>query len=295
MMARNLGLKGDWKSDFFVSVVLSITWAIIVVSLIGCSPERITQLTPAPTVSQTLTPSTVGDLETGPIVKSLTSSRWQQVGRQEPNLASEIVTWEFYSNGMFRWQFTSDFLETIMGAWAISATSEESGVMFLASTMNDLSRFDVLSLKLQNGGLMLGEFSYQETPFTNADAPPSIREEDRQAVTDQRDHFFSLWITITATDWRSESTPPPGDPNLYSLMQDGSHTARFDVTQCQYSGTWSMSFSGRDSGVVWLSVPTNACDPRGPRDAFVRQIPIRLDGDKLILYETVYVPVSKGR
>lgn len=307
MKTRNLHFKGEWKSDFSVSVILSIIWAIIAVSLTGCSPERRTQLTATPTLSQaitpstaptmfqTLTPSTVGDLETGPIVKSLTRSRWQYVRRQDPKLAPEIVTWEFYSNEMFRWQFTSDFSETNIGAWAISPTSDGSGVMFLASTMNELSKFDVLSLRLQNGGLMLGEFSYQETPFTEADAPPDIREEDRQAVTDQRDHFFSLWITITATDWRSESAPPLGDANLYSLMRDATHIAHFDVTQCQYSGTWSMSLSESDSGVLWLSVPANACDPRGPRDAFVREIPIRLDGDKLILYETVYVPVPKGR
>lgn len=295
MKTRNLGFTNDWKSDSSVFIILSIIWATIVGSLIGCSPERITQLTAAPTVSQTLTPSTVGDVEPGRIVKSLTRSNWQQVRRQDPNLGPEIVTWEFYSNGMFRWQFTSDFSETHIGAWAISPTSEESGVMFLASTMNDPSKFDVLSLKLKNGGLMLGEFSYQETPFTEADASPDIREEDRQAVTDQRDHFFSFWITMTATDWQSESAPPPGDSDRYSLMQDGTYTAHFDDTQCQYSGTWSLSFSASDRGVVWLSVPANACDPRGPRDAFVREIPIRLDGAKLILYETVYVSVPKRR
>jgi len=293
MKARSLGSNGDWKSDSFVFIVLSIIWAIIAVSLIGCSPERVTQLTAAPTVSQTFTPSTVGDLETDRIVKSLTRSKWQHVRKREPSPSPEIITWEFYSNGMFRWQFTSDVSETNIGAWAISPTSEESSVMFLASTMNDPSRLDVLSLNLKSGELMLGEFSYQETPFTNADEPPSIREEDRQAVTNQRDDFFSLWITITATDWRSESAPPLGDPNLYSLMQDGTHTAHFDVTQCQYSGTWSISFSERDSGVIWLNIPANACDPRGPRDAFVREIPIRLDGDKLILDETVYVPFQR--
>ena len=196
---------------------------------------------------------------------------------------------------MFRWRFTSDFSETHVGAWALSPTSEESGIMFLASTMNNPSRFDVLSLMLQKGALRLGEFSYQETPFTDADTPPTIQAVDRQAVTDQRNRFFSLWITITATDWRSKSDPPPGDSNMYSLGQDGTYTSHVDVTQCQFSGTWSMSSSGKDSGVVWFSVPESACDPRGAQQAFVREIPLRLDGDELFLYQTAYTPLPKSR
>jgi len=87
----------------------------------------------------------------------------------------------------------------------------EDGVMFLASTTNDLSKIDVLSLKFENEQLVLGEFSYQETPFTSADAPPDIFEKARQAVTDRREDVFSLWISVTSSDWRSESAPAPGD------------------------------------------------------------------------------------
>jgi hypothetical protein len=290
MKTRNPGFTHDWKFAPSIFIIFLIIWAVTTDSLTGCSRERITPRTTPPTTSQMLTPSTAGDLESGQIVKSLTRSKWQQVRRQDPSLAAETVTWEFYTNGMFRWQITSDFSKTNIGAWTIAPTSEENGVMFLASTMNDPSEFDVLSLELQNSRLILGEFSYQETPFTGADAPPEVREDDRQAVTDQRDNFFSFWITVTPADWRSESAPSPGDANLYSFMRDGTYTAQFDVTKCQYAGTWSMSFSETESGVLRLSIPANACDPRGSQEAFIREIPIRLDGDKLILYAAVYVP-----
>jgi hypothetical protein len=295
MKNRRLRFTGNWKSYSSVSIIVLILWSMIAASVMGCSPEKRTQFTGTPTVLQALTSSATGEVGVDQIMKSLTRRKWQQIRTQDPNLASEIVTWEFYANGMFRWQFTSDFSETRVGAWAIAPTSEESGVMFLASTMNDPSRFDVLSLRLQNSGLRLGEFSYQETPFIDSDTPPNIQQDDREAVTNQKNHFFSLWITITATDWRSKSNPLPGDSNMYSLRQDGTYTSHVDVTQCQLSGTWSMSISGMDSSAVWLSVPNNACDPRGAQQAFVREIPVRLDGDELILYETVYVPLPRGR
>src|SRR5689334_9158443 len=121
MKMKNLHPAGDWKFD---CSIISILWSIIVISLIGCSPEKKTQMHPVPTMtrtpvfftttaaSQTLTPFTVGDAQTDSIVRSLTESKWQRVDTQDPGLASEIVTWEFYSNGTFRWQFTSDFSET---------------------------------------------------------------------------------------------------------------------------------------------------------------------------------------
>jgi len=305
MKKRYLGSNDDWKSDSSVLAILLMLGSIMAIFLTGCSAQRKTQLItgptmtemPAlstdPTVTQTFMPFATGASETHSIVSNLTRSKWQRVRTQDPNLASEIVTWEFYSNGMFRWQFTSDFSETNIGAWAISPTSEEDGVMFLASTTNDLSKIDVLSLKFENEQLVLGEFSYQETPFTSADAPPDIFEKARQAVTDRREDVFSLWISVTSSDWRSESAPAPGDPDSYSFMQDGIYAARFDSTECEYAGTWSTSFSGGDSGVIWLSVPANACDSRGPQDTFVREMPTRLDGDKLILSETIYSPVPK--
>jgi hypothetical protein len=299
---KNLRFTGDGKFD---CSIISILWSIIVISLLGCSPEEKTQMTPVPTISRTpasstttaasqmLTPFAVGDEQTDAIVRRLTGSKWQRVDTQDPGLASEIVTWEFYSNGTFRWQFTSDFSETYAGAWSISRTSGESGVMFLAGNVNDLSRFEVLSFQLQSGGLMLGEFPYEETPFASTDAPPEARQEDHQAVTDQRDDVFSLWTALTASDWQSESDPAPGDANSYSFIKDGTYTARFDVTQCQYSGTWSASASGGETGTVRLSVPANACDSRGFQEAIVREIPVALAGDQLILFETVYVPVPR--
>jgi len=156
MKKRYLGSNDDWKSDSSVLAILLMLGSIMAIFLTGCSAQRKTQLItgptmtemPAlstdPTVTQTFMPFATGASETDSIVSNLTRSKWQRVRTQDPNLASEIVTWEFYSNGMFRWQFTSDFSETNIGAWAISPTSEEDGVMFLASTTNDLSKIDVL-------------------------------------------------------------------------------------------------------------------------------------------------------
>ncbi|HJR80783.1 MAG TPA: hypothetical protein VJ821_11970 [Anaerolineales bacterium] len=303
---KYLSSKQARTSTFFTSNIASIIWAIIVACLVGCAPESESQATITPglslgntppstqAVTQTLVTHSVQETETGLIVQRLANSKWQQVRSPDPNLAPETITWEFYANGMFRWQFTSDFLQTNTGAWAISPISEESGLLYLASTTIVPPRFDVLSLILQNGVLKLGEFTYQETPFTDTDVPPGVQGEDRQAVTDQRDRFFSLWVTMTDTDWRSEAPPAPGDANLYSLMQTGTYRAEFDDQQCQYSGTWSLSFSENDSGIIRLSVPENACDRRGEQQAFVREIPFRLESDTLVLSETVYIPIPRS-
>jgi hypothetical protein len=228
------------------------------------------------------------------IAERLIASKWQSVISQDSNFAPEVTTWEFYSNGMFRWQFTSDFSEERMGAWFISSPSEESGVVFLANITNIPPRFDVLSLRFENGQLILGEFTYEETPFTGTETPPTLIEEDLEAVTNQREHFFSFWTAITANDWQSVSAPSPGDADMYSFMQDGTYAAHFNSTQCQYAGTWSTSLR-EDSTLIWLSIPANNCDPRGGQDRLVREIPIRLEGDNLILYETIYAPMPKNR
>jgi hypothetical protein len=192
----------------------------------------------------------------------------------------------------------SDYVEVTEGSWALAAASEERGILFLASTVNDAgraTRFDVLSYEFRNGGLQLGEATYQKTSFTAGDMPPHTPERNQEAVTGpQRARFFMLWDAITAVDWRSASTPPSGDPVTYSFMQDGTFTAHFAVTQCQYSGTWSLSSSGENSGEIRFSIPANECDPRGPRDAFVREMPVTLRDTELFLYETVYGSVPKG-
>jgi hypothetical protein len=299
-MNRKLLFTRTWKYCPSVSRSVSVLllWLVIAVTLIACAPQTGTPFSATPTVFQALAASTTsatGALEIEQIVKRLTGSKWQEIRSQDPNLAPEIVTWEFYANGMFRWRFNSDFSESHMGAWEFAPTSEGSGILFLASTIDDPSRFDVLSLTFQDGELQLGEFTYQAAPLIDTDTPPAIQEADRLAVTHQRNQNFALWMTLTATDWRSTSEPPPGDANLYEFRQDGMYTAHFELTQCQFSGTWSTSISGGNNGVVRLSVPENACDPRGPQPSFVREIPVRLDGEALILYETVYAPLPKGR
>lgn len=276
-------------------VALLISNSLIACALISYPPERVTPLTVIPSMPQTSLPASTKVLVESKIAERLISSKWQGAISQDSNLAPEVTTWEFYSNGMFRRQFTSDFSEERMGAWFIPSPSEENNVIFLANTTNVPPKFDVLSLRFENGQSILGEFTYEETPFTGTETPPTAIEKDLQAVTTQRDGFFSFWTAITANDWQSVSAPSPGDADMYSFIQDGTYAAHFNSTQCQYVGTWSISSLGEDSTLIWLSIPANNCDPRGGQDRFVREIPIRLEGDNLILFETIYAPMPKNR
>jgi hypothetical protein len=285
----------NWKSRSFVFFILVMIGVPIALALIRSPASELTLLTAIPSMQPAPIPTATEDLEQNKIVESLLRSKWQSTTRQNTDFASEVVTWEFYPNRMFRWQLTSDFSEERTGAWSVPPISEERGVVFLAST-TVLTRFDVLSLKFENGRLILGEFAYERTSFTGTETPPTIIPEDLDAITNQPNRFFSSWLTVTTSDWQNESTTPPGDANLYAFMQDGTYSAHFDATQCQYNGTWSLSTTvGGNDGTVWLSVPANTCDQRGAQDAFVREIPFRLNGNNLILYETVYVPIPKSR
>ncbi len=290
--------KGVTKQPLVTPTMLELDSSMTVVPTpqkvpsAAASPSPATPLTPA-----TLEPSAERVLEPHRLAENLTARKWQFVDKRAAGLAPEVTSWEFYPDGTFRWRFTSDYTESDVGAWAISAASEERGIIFLASAANDqgpASRFDVLSFEFRDGSLQLGEAFYQGTPFTDQDVPPPIPQEDHEAVTaPQRDRLFSLWTAMTATDWQSETTPSSGEPTMYSFRQEGTYTAHFAATQCQYSGTWSLFSSGGDVGEIRLSVPANRCDPRGPRDAFVRERPLTLSDTKLFLHQTIYVPVPK--
>lgn len=224
--------------------------------------------------------------------EKLTDQKWQRVQEREGGLANEVTTWEFYADGSFRWQFVSDYEVSSEGAWAISEVSDSRGIIFLAiaAAQSQSSRFEVLSFEFSNGSLQLGEQSYQGIPFTDSDVPPLIGPEEHEAVTtSQRNRFFPLWVAMTATDWRSQSPPPPGDPDMYSFATDGTYSALFSDSQCQYSGTWSVFNSLADSGEIRLSIPANQCDPRGPRDAYVLEMPVTLNDTTLSLYQTDYI------
>ena len=251
----------------------------------------------APPVFFSLGPSTEQDLAPHWMVENLTRHKWQRLGNQQRGLAPEITTWEFYPDGTFRWRFTSDYTKTDVGAWTLSVASEDRGVLFVSSTTNEQGRssqFHVLVVEFHNGRLRLGEALYEGVPFTARDIPPRIRTEDHEAVTSrQRHRFFSLWDAITGTAWQSEGAPPAGDPIMYTFMRDGTYTAHFAVTQCQYAGTWSLFSAVENRGTIRFSVPANWCDPRGPRAAFVREMPITLTDARLFLYQTVYVPIPQ--
>jgi len=238
------------------------------------------------------------EVENQQIVEALTNHKWRRFTAHHSYPASENLTWEFYADGTFRRRFVSDYVESCIGAWSVSTRYDDQGIIFLANTTSDQkcsSSFNVLSFKLHTESLQLGEVSYQAIPFSDLDASPHILVEDRDAVTEhQRNTYFSLWLTMTATDWQSESLPRPGDPTTYSFERDGTFAAYFDATKCRYSGTWSLSIMETFTGAIWLSVPANPCDPRGARNAFVRQMPITYEDSKLYLYKTVYISLPKG-
>lgn len=272
-----------------VASVLLVTTLLLAASL---SPA-------APPAYRTPRPSGEQRAVSHRMVETLTGHRWQRepARTQKPGLTPEVTTWEFYAGGTFRWRFTSDYTESAVGAWALTAASANSGVLFLARDVHEgrrPERFHVLSVAFDNGGLRLGEAAYQGIPFTAHNLPPRIRPEVHEAVTaGQRHHFFSLWAIMTGTAWRSTVDPAPGDPTTYAFRQDGSYTAHFAATQCQYAGTWSLFGIEVNRGTIRCSVPANWCDPRGPRDAFVRDMPLTLTDTTLSLYQTVYVPVSQ--
>lgn len=228
------------------------------------------------------------------LAQRLTDVKWQRVSDPGPHFAAEVTTWRFHRNGSFHKSFTSDYAESQIGAWVLSEVSRHEGLLFLASTMSDHghpARFSVLSFRFGNGGLRLGEENYEGIPFAANEWVPQVRAEDQTAVSSrQRLRFFSLWTAITASDWHSGATPP-GDPSQYSFSGSGTHTASFVATHCNYSGTWSLFSSEGNTGEIRLSVPANRCDPRAPVEAFVREIPVKLKDNKLLLYQTAYVPL----
>jgi hypothetical protein len=271
-----------------VSVNIFLLATILFSLSSACAAPPIT-LTTVPTEERVLDPQQTGE--------EFTVQKWQRiVGKQQQGLASQVITWEFFEDGTFRWHVAADYDESYVGAWAISAASENSGIIFLASAASNENRaaqHDVLSFEFQDGRLELGEAVYEGIPFIESDVPPSVGDEAREAVrVEQRDRFFSLWAAITRTNWQSGSAPP-GDPNQYRFNPDGTYSASFAATQCDYTGTWSLISSEENTGQIRLSIPANSCDPRGPQDAFVREIPITLRDMELLLYETIYVPAPE--
>ncbi len=243
-------------------------------------------------------PTTESILDPQPTAANFTTQKWQRVvGKQQQGLAPDVITWAFFKDKTFRWHVTADYEDSYVGAWSVSVTSENSGVIFLASAASNQTRaaqYDVLSFEFQNGHLLLGEAVYEGIPLAATDVPPSVEEAEREAVrVEQRNRFFRLWAAITHTPWQSASTPPPGDPELYEFNADGTYSAHFAATQCDYTGTWSLVSTEENANQIRLSIPANSCDPRGPQDAFIREIPVTLSDTELLLYETIYVSDPK--
>lgn len=236
-----------------------------------------------------------GNIEPTLAIKKLTDYKWKHIRHHGPHFSAEVTTWEFYRDGSFRWSFTSDYLDSYTGGWAISGFSHDQGVVFLASTAGGpmQSRFHVLSFEFFNKGLRLGEKIYQGVAFSDRETAPRIKADERSAVTSQNNRFSPLWVAITSYDWQSDSAPSASTPSKYSFAGDGNYTAYFETTQCQYSGTWSLLSSGDHTGAIRFSIPANPCSPLRSNHAFIRELPIELKNKKLILYKTTYISNQK--
>lgn len=234
----------------------------------------------------------------------LTRQQWQRVEEAEEGLAAETTAWTFYTDGTFRRRFTADYQEAQAGAWSLSFALEQSGmaevggVIFLAyarPVQDSPFQVSVLSFQFRDDRLRLGENVYQPVSPKSDEPPPQIAASIHEAVSaHEQSQFFSLWSTITATSWQAASDPSPGDPTSVSFARDGTYTAAFTTTQCEIEGTWSLLRIDGNGGELRYSVPANECDPRGPRDAFVRALPLTLSDTRLFLYETKYVRSEKG-
>jgi hypothetical protein len=182
-----------------------------------------------------------------------------------------------------------------VGTWVLSEASLDTGVLFLISTPTiheQPIRHDVLSVTDQDTHLKIGEMVYQAVPTASTETPPDIRE--GSAIKNvQIEKFFPLWAIMIASDWRSENIPSPGYPDTISFSAVGGYNARFESTDCQYRGTWSLLTFGENTGKILLSTPANRCDLRGPREEFIRELPVEWKDNTLFLYKNAYVPISK--
>lgn len=256
----------------------------------ACAPETNTSpdsLPTSPDADRQLVRT--AQLEANALSRRINDRQWERETPPRGGPTRQSVIWQFFADRTFRRQFISDYSATRTGAWHLSATSESGGILFLATSGNDSAVLEVLSLNLTGDGLLLGELAYRETSTVSMANAPSVPDRDRQAVDEQRDEAFALWIAMTANRWTRGSAASPGEPDAFSFAPDGTYSATFAATQCTFMGTWSMEFSQTNRGALRLSVPANQCDPRGPADAFIRELPLRWDGANLFLTDRPYI------
>jgi hypothetical protein len=229
---------------------------------------------------------------------TFTATKWQLDRHPEApaDETREVITWAFYENGAFRRSTVSDYSIHLEGAWQAVKISANRGLLFVAGSRQGARHYDVLSYAFGQASLQLGEQLYRAVPFPERGAAPKVRPADASALAaGQRSQFFPLWLIMTESDWKSEVTPPPRDPDLISFHRDGRYSFSYSAAPCQYAGTWSLFASGGRTGAIRLSVPAHLCDPRGPAAASVRELPVEFKDDRLFLYKTAYLPLPKDR
>ena len=225
------------------------------------------------------------------LADALAGVRWVRTVDEGTAYGPETTEWVFDANGAFRSSLSADFADRSMGAWSIAEVQSDSGMLLLADATR--GRFDALSVTPLGDKLRLGESLFGRGSFQGA-RPTVPGESDLEALAPgRRERFFPLWLTLTSSGWQRTATSAENfEPDEFVFSQAGRYRARYSRGPCEFVGTWSLWSSAGRTGEIRLSVPSNACDPRGPRTAFVRGMPVRLDGERLFLHDGEYAPVS---
>lgn len=211
----------------------------------------------------------------------------------------EASGWEFFPDGTFRWTFLSDYRVTHTGSWALAADSDSSGVVVTAwygePPARSLKR-DVLSLRVKEDATYVGEQPLHHAPGPKGGPPPAVPAALRDAVRcPVLTASLPLWSAMTEGRWEREAGG--SSPNRLWFHPDGTFEAAFRATECSYSGTWSLRGINDSGATLLMSVPSHECDPRGPRTAFLREVPIQLRDEQLVLNRDTYsrTPDKQGR
>lgn len=226
-----------------------------------------------------------------PELTDLTRCAWRRDVSSGPQLPPESTTWSFYPEGTFRRVLASDQEQIYVGAWSAAIGPSGNGVLFLSGVVDErFPRLDAMSFEVAGDALRLAELRF-ETVRTLDEKAPAVEPAHVRAVEgERRATAFSLWTELTRVSWRKAGGAAPEEPGRLELGRNGLYVARFTPTGCSYEGTWSLLGMTDRAGELRMSVPKHSCDPRGPREGFVRQLSVSFSGDALVLGELRYVP-----
>ena len=215
----------------------------------------------------------------------LTKYKWSTNIVYGGNTPSDTTVWEFYKGGAFRRRMTADYTVERLGHWAIDSITSDTGLLFFAERKIDAgeSRYGVLSLKLTNEKLQLGELFYLPVAFTGKERQPVLREEASLLDTASREQFYALWFKVSAHVWNRQDNDRAGQPDRYTFSREGTYAASFSAVGCHYTGTWSLYIQNQTQGEIWLTVPSHHCGAGGIVEPSLLIMPLMLKEKTLML------------